>query len=99
MKIKEILKNKWGWLGAGIYIALEYFLNNYSATRDVTTPFYINILNFPITLAENIYIPLTKCSSEYLPCFGEKILINIPIVIIFGFIIGLILQKIWRKFK
>jgi len=79
MKIKEILKNKWAWLGAIIGGVLNGF-----------------ILHIKIPLPN---LPIVSCRGLGSPLCDNSIPSTIIYSIIIGFIIGLITEKLWRKFK
>ena len=74
-KYKDMLKSKWGWIGALIGVILIFTYGN--EVEDILEPF-----------------------TEHLGFISQFAgYLDILIMIILGFIAGLILQKIWRKFR
>ena len=74
MKIKELIRDKWGWVGAIVGASFVLFL------REL-------ICNFKT-------IPGMCSGAVEIPYFGMY-----QVMIPAGFILGIIAQKLWRKFK
>lgn len=88
MKIKEILKNKWGWAGA-VISSLIFFSFRMEINGEIGGGFKFEPSKLIDTF--NQYITAT-----YYPI--SPIIVTL-IVFIVGFILGLILQKIYRRIK
>ena len=88
--ISGILTNKWGWVGAVIYSLFVYtFLSSSSK--------FAIFLSYPLYPFMYVVRLLFPCSGEGCFVLGiATIFILVPIV---GFILGLILQKLWRKLR
>jgi hypothetical protein len=84
MKIKEILKNKWGWIGAVITLLLGIFYNGNFITK---------------FLGENIY-PLFGISYlEILPFSLTNFILPGILHLFVGFLIGFLIYLLFRRKK
>ena len=90
MKIKQILTNKWGWGGAVLYFLLGIGLvsNNDNSL--------LKILCSPITFIVQLIPTPSNLELGVLLYMGIEFFI---VSIILGFILGLVAQKLWRKFR
>ena len=91
-KLKQILTNKWGWSGAVIGVIITVY--NYGLNK--LTRLFSNT-------QQSVCDPLnpTECVMYIAQRFPPRMVffVGITITLILGFIISLILEKLWRKIK
>lgn len=102
MKFKEILKNKWGWISSILAVAtlliIRYGIFNSFIGSSKSNP--INtVYPFISKIYEILILPVHGIIWNANASLNQIVIAIWLSVIIIGFILGLILQKIWRKFK